>query len=189
MYRLHWLLITGVLISCAAQRVANHSNIPAPQTPSSFGKALPPDFLEGDSHKRSRLDDLLSNPSLPEFTLSNWHNTEPLNWDKLKGKMVLLDFFATWCGPCIRSIPHNNALSKRYADDLVLISVCHTKGAEHLEDIIRMYGIQYPTAVDTDGSWKEHFQVNGFPDYYLIGRNGNILAADIKNAHVEDVGY
>ena len=47
------------------------------------------------------------------------------------------------------------------------------------------HSIEYPVAVDTDSAWNNHFAVNGFPDYYLIGRNGELLAADISNSQVD----
>ena len=148
--------------------------------------SINPAWLEGDEKKRARLDGL-EGSAPPVLAVENWINTEALSLDDLKGKVVLVDFWATWCGPCIGSIPHTNELMARHADDgLVIIGVCNTNGGESMASTAKEHGIEYPIAVDIDGQTDEAYRVNGYPDYYLIDRAGVLRIADCKNGSVDD---
>ncbi|MBC8108595.1 MAG: redoxin domain-containing protein, partial [Anaerolineae bacterium] len=68
---------------------------------------------------------------------------------------------------------------------LVIIGVCNTKGAERMSQTVNEKGIKYPVAADVNNKTVEAFGVNGYPDYYLIDRAGNLRIADCKNGTVE----
>ena len=122
----------------------------------------------------------------PAMQVERWINSESLKLADLKGKVVVIDFWATWCGPCIRSIPHNNEMAKKYADKgLVFIGVCHARGAEKMQKVVDDHGIAYPVVADIGGKTTKAWGVNGYPDYYIIGRDGKVAIADCRNAMVE----
>ena len=69
----------------------------------------------------------------PELVLKEWINFKPLDLDSLKGKIVVLDFWATWCRPCLSSVSHTNKMKKKYSKNgVVIIRVCNQRGAEKM---------------------------------------------------------
>jgi thiol-disulfide isomerase/thioredoxin len=141
-------------------------------------------FAEGDAKLRERLKSIEPGAP-PELDVSNWINSSPATLASLKGKIVLLDFWATWCGPCIASIPHTNELAEKFKDKVVIVGVCHPRGGEDMAKMVKEKGIKYPVCLDTTGATAKAYAVNGYPDYYIIDATGKLALADCANANVE----
>src|SRR5262245_1791568 len=101
---------------------------------------------DDDAKARSAHAELEGKP-MPKLELSGWVNGE-VKADDMKGKVVIVDFYATWCGPCMAAIPHNNELMKKYKDQgLLIVGVCTNKnGQDKMESVVKERGMQYPTA-------------------------------------------
>jgi thiol-disulfide isomerase/thioredoxin len=177
--------IIGVFLVFAAGPAAPEAE--SPKTNASV-TGIPDEWLEGSPESRAkRFDGLKTGEAPPELKVTNWKNGDPLKLSALKGKVVMLDFWATWCGPCIASIPHNNELLERYkADGLVIIGVCNTQGSDEMGKTIESKGIKYPVAADVDDQTVERYAVDSYPDYYFIDRAGKLRIVDCKNDHAED---
>lgn len=140
---------------------------------------------EGDARRREKLSALEGRPA-PALQVTNWVNGQPMTLASLKGKIVVLDFWATWCGPCIASIPHNNELAAKFKDKgVVFVGVCHPRGVEKMAQTVKDKRLKYPTAQDPAGATIEAYAVDSFPDYYVIDRKGILRLADCRNADVE----
>lgn len=144
------------------------------------------EWLEGKEDDRAKLKAIENKPA-PALAVENFINGDAVTLDQLKGKVVLLDFWATWCGPCIAAIPHTNELQAKYKDKgLVIIGVCNSKGAEKMADTAKEKGIQYLIAADKSEATTKAYKVNSFPDYYFIDRTGTLRIADCKNGSVDE---
>jgi thiol-disulfide isomerase/thioredoxin len=122
----------------------------------------------------------------PALQVKNWINSKPLKLDELKGKVVVLEFWATWCTTCIGLVPHHNELAKKYGDKgLVFIGVCDAEGAEKMLDVAKKFGIEYPIAVDAKNATSDAYKADSTPDFYLIDRRGKLRWADIATDDVD----
>ncbi len=129
---------------------------------------------------------MLGRPA-PALDLSGWLNGE-VKLEALKGKIVVVDFWATWCGPCRASIPHNNELARKYADrGVVVLGACGSgRGEERMEEVARATGLAYPTARATRAT-TEAWRVQWWPTYAVIDRKGALRALGLQPDYVEKV--
>ncbi len=100
---------------------------------------------------------------------------EPLDLDSLKGKVVYLDFWASWCGPFRESFPWMNRLQGELgASGLVVIAVNVDRERAAAEQFLRNHPAQFRIVYDSQGKLPEKFGVRGMPTSFLIDRNGHI---------------
>ena len=117
--------------------------------------------------------------SLPSFEgLGPWINSGPLTAQRLKGKVVVIDFWTYSCINCIRSIPYVRAWHERYRDDgLVVIGVhapefAFERNAENVVQAVHDLGIRYPVALDNDFTAWKALKNNYWPAHYFFDAQG-----------------
>ena len=108
----------------------------------------------------------LINQKAPKFEAEKWLTTVP----DTKGKFVLIDFWATWCGPCRKAIPELNAIHKKFGNKLVVIGLSD----ETEEKVKKMTEpkMDYFVAIDTKARMKNAVEVKGIPHVIILDPQG-----------------
>jgi thiol-disulfide isomerase/thioredoxin len=101
---------------------------------------------------------------------------DPLDLARYRGKVVLLDFWASWCEPCRHSFPWLNAMQARYADrGLVVIGVNVDRERAAADRFLRDVPAAFRIVYDPAGALASRFDLPGMPVSYLIGRDGEVV--------------
>ncbi len=110
----------------------------------------------------------------PDFTLQTLDGEE-ITLSKLKGKAILLDFWATWCGPCREAVPHLVELYRSYQDrGLEIIGVNLDKSnPDAVRTYVKAFNIPYPIVIAPDEVVR-NYGVTGLPTTILIDKEGKI---------------
>jgi peroxiredoxin len=111
----------------------------------------------------------------PDFTLPDVSGKK-LRFKDLRGKVIFLNFFATWCEPCRLEMPAMERLSQKYGNKgFVVLAVDMGESAKSVRTFMQELKLSFPAVVDKDGSVAFKYNVRPIPATYLIARDGQIL--------------
>jgi thiol-disulfide isomerase/thioredoxin len=112
---------------------------------------------------------------VPDFKLNDL-NGKAFKSSQLKGSVVLLDLWATWCEPCIADIPMLNRLHEKFGSrGLKVVGIAVESGwVKDIKPHVAKLGVKYPVLVGTE-QIVEQYEMIGFPTTYLIGRDGKLV--------------
>jgi thiol-disulfide isomerase/thioredoxin len=98
---------------------------------------------------------------------------------QLRGRVVYVDFWASWCTPCRQSFPWMNALYQRYrGDGLTVVAINVDKRRADADRFLHEVPAMFPIVFDAQGVTPAAFDVKGMPSAYLIDRDGVVVAVD-----------
>ena len=115
-------------------------------------------------------------PRVPDFSmLANDGQTYSPSY--LKGNVVLIMFWETWCPYCRRAMPHMNALADEYSNaQFTLLGVCGSNDPAAWHDYIGQHHLRWPQYLDKGHQMAHLFGARGVPNFFLIDKDGNIVA-------------
>jgi peroxiredoxin/outer membrane lipoprotein-sorting protein len=120
----------------------------------------------------------------PEFSLQSLDG-KIYNLSDLKGKVVLLDFWATWCGPCREELPSIEKLYKEFSDKGLVVLGINDEDKEKVQQFVNQQKLTFPTLLDSGGAVARAYKVNAIPRVILIDKDGKIVK-DITGYYPEN---
>lgn len=97
--------------------------------------------------------------------------------DYLKGNVILIMFWATWCPYCRKAMPHMNNLAGEYANaEFIILGICGSKDTATWHDYIQQHQLKWPQYWDKDLSMEHLFGAHGVPNFFLIDKDGYLVA-------------
>ena len=121
--------------------------------------------FEAEDRKRQDADFTLSDLQGKQWTLH-----------ELKGKVVLVSFWATWCPPCRKEMPDLEALYERFKDQGLVVLAISNEKEEKVRPFIDKAKYSYPVLLDSDGKVSERYVVEGIPHSFVFNREGKLVA-------------
>lgn len=111
----------------------------------------------------------------PAFTMTPVGGGAPVSLESLRGRPVVLNFWATWCAPCIQEHPALQSMAAA-RPDATFLGVVYQDEEPRIRDFQQRYGSAYPSLLDPDGKTAIAFGIAGVPETFFIDTKGTIVA-------------
>ncbi len=109
------------------------------------------------------------------------------SWDAFRGKVVVLEFWATWCAPCVAAIPHLNELADAFADEPVVFLAITDEESEPVEQFLGRREMKSWIGFDENGKTHAAYGVSGIPHTVIVDQHGRIAAVTYPTQVTEEV--
>lgn len=110
------------------------------------------------------------------FTLDSLTENKQISLEDFRGKGVVLNFWASWCGPCKEEMPLFEETWKKYQDkDVVFLGIDVMDDKSNAEEFLKSVGISYPNLYDPQGRVSNKYKVIALPATFFIDKDGNII--------------
>lgn len=135
---------------------------------------------ESEGNNQASKDSLLAENEnradlAPDFKLPRTDGSE-LKLSDYKGKIVIIDFWATWCPPCRRGIPDLIDIQKKYSEQVVIIGISlDTETKPDVMPFIKQYGINYPIVYGNMEVVQSYGNIQAIPTSFIVDQNGQIV--------------
>lgn len=99
--------------------------------------------------------------------------------DQHQGKIVYVDFWASWCAPCRASFPFMQDMATQYPDDLVVVAINVDKERSDADRFLEEFSTDFTILYDAPGDLASEFELKGMPTSYLYSRSGELLGSHV----------
>ena len=122
----------------------------------------------------------LSSDKAPDFSLKSVDG-KTVKLSDYKGKVVIIDFWATWCPPCRKGIPDLISIQNEFKDKVVIIGISldREKTIKDVPGFVKSYGINYPVVYGDDKVVTDYGGIQSIPTAFAIDKNGNIADSHV----------
>lgn len=148
---------------------------------------------EDEFYSRIRINPIKGNKKAPDFSLKDL-NGKGVEIKQFKGKVIFLNFWATWCGPCKEEMPGMEALHQQLKEkDFVMLTISvDYEGIKPVQEFINKQRYTFPVLLDPKGETLDLFEVKGIPTTFLIDKKGKMIGKaigprDWKSIEVESL--
>lgn len=113
----------------------------------------------------------------PDFTVTTF-DEEEIALSEMRGQIVIVNFWASWCGPCIDEAPMLESVWQTYRDqDVLMLGITHADVSRDSLEFIERYGITYPNAPDPGARIYDTYNAQGVPETFIVGPDGRVAWA------------
>lgn len=114
---------------------------------------------------------------VPDFTLPDLEG-KPVSVSQFRGKILLINIWATWCSPCVKEIPSLKGLVEHFKGEVQILAISQDKNLEDITSFLRAFGglpEHFKVVWDKDKAMKKIFGTEALPETYIVSRDGQIV--------------
>ncbi len=142
--------------------------------------ALAAEGGEGDLFSKTRINPIKGDKKAPDFSLKDLTGKK-VEIKDYKGKIIFLNFWATWCGPCKEEMPSLEVLHEKFKGEkfvLLTVSVDY-EGLKPVQEFLNKQHYTFPVLLDPNGEILDLFEVKGIPTTFIIDKKGRVIGRAI----------